>query len=308
MRGALAISLVLLGLAACGPPLDRPEPRLPKDKAAACPPPPEPERQAVVVGTIGRLHMVESQYPISRLGDVLAAFKPDLVLVEVRVDAFRESRLEEASFEQAYVTYLARQRGVAVEPIDWFREQDLGATPPPVEPWDAAEIERREADVLGQSKLLTFDKANADDLRERVLSATLAEARHRGGDPVASRRRAWVQHLVASAAVRHERPKRVLAFVDVLDRPSVDLALRGVGYAALSPVDVVAKAKEVMMADVPADVVADWKAGLGRAHDRAARAEGPERAFWADRERTLAVAVERKGACCVTEAALSPPR
>lgn len=304
----VAIAVVLAASTACGPAADRPEPRLPRDSERACPPPPEPERQAVVVGTIGRLHLVESQYPLARLGDVLAAFKPDLVLVAIRVEAFRDAKLEESSFETAYVTYLARQRGLAVEPIDWFRDQDRGAAPLPVEPWDESEIARREADVLAQPRLLTFDKANADDMRERTLAATLAEARHRSGDPIASRRRAWMQHLAVSAVTRHDRPRRVLAYVDVFDRPAVDMALHEVGYATRSPVDIVAKAKEVMMSDVPADVLTDWRAQLARARERSARAQGAERAFWAEHARALEIAVERRGACCVTEAALSPAR
>jgi hypothetical protein len=306
--GALTTLGAAAALVACGPPGDRPEPRTAKDKERLCPPPPEPERQAAVVGTIGPLHLVESQYPLSRLGDVLAAFKPDLVLVQARVEAFRDSRLEEASFETTYVTYLARQRGIAVEPIDWFREQDLGAAPLPVDPWDESEIARREADVLAESRLLTFDKANADDMRERTMLATFAEARHRSGDPIGSRRRAWIQSLAASAVTRHGRPKRVLAFVDVFDRPPVDMVLLELGYTARSPVDIAAKAKEVMMTDVPPDVVADWKAQLGRVEERLAKATGADKAFWGAHERALAVAVERRGACCVTEAALAPAK
>src|SRR5690606_16661107 len=94
-----------------------------RPKAPPCPPPPEPARLSVVVGTIGKMHMVESRYGLARLGDVIAAFKPDLVLLGARVDAFREDRLEDASFEMTYVHQLAKARGIPVEPIDWFREE-----------------------------------------------------------------------------------------------------------------------------------------------------------------------------------------
>src|SRR5688572_25408348 len=92
-----------------------------KPKAPRCPPPPEPSHQAVVVGTIGRMHLAESRYSVTRLAEVLAAFKPDLVLVAVRVDPYREDHLEDASFEMTYVNHLAKARGIPVEPIDWFR-------------------------------------------------------------------------------------------------------------------------------------------------------------------------------------------
>src|SRR4051812_8332827 len=97
---ALAFSTSAVALGGCDP-----EDRVPakSPKAKPCPPPPEPAYQAEVVGTIGKYHLVESRYPLSRLGDAFAAFKPDLVLVAVRVDPFREGHLEDASFEMTYV-------------------------------------------------------------------------------------------------------------------------------------------------------------------------------------------------------------
>ena len=174
-----------------------------KPKPPPCPPPPEPELQPVVVGTIGKMHLVESRYELSRLGDVFAAFKPDLVFVAVRGDALREDRLEDASFEMSYARHLAKARGVPVEPIDWFREDDLVAPPAALEPYAVTEIERREAQLLRAPRLYTFEQANGAELHEKVLLAIGAAARHRGGDPLASRRRAWIQHLTADAVNRH---------------------------------------------------------------------------------------------------------
>jgi hypothetical protein len=275
-------------------------------KPRPCPPPPEPTYQATVVGTIGKMHMVESRYPLSRLGDVLASFKPDLVLVAVRVDPYREGHLEDASFEMTYVTNLARQHGAAVEPIDWFREQDLGAPPAAVEPWDEAEIAKREAEVLASPKLYNFDVANGTELAEKVLLATDAEARHRSGNPLVSRRHAWMQQLAGSAVSRNGRPKRVLAYVDVLDRPIVDHLLHGVGYTMKEPPAVAAKSKDEIIADIPVDVINDWRAQLGRAGARIESAKTPgEKAFWADRQRTLSVVVDKKAACCVPQSSLA---
>jgi hypothetical protein len=303
---ALAASL-LLGASASG---CDPSERLParSAKAPPCPPPPEPTYQAAVVGTIGKLHLVESGYPIARLGDVLAAYKPDLVLVAVRVDAFREARFEEASFEMTYVTSLARQRGVFVEPIDWFRDEELGAPLPAVEPWDAAEIARRDAELLTLPRLYTFAQANSEGLLQQVLRATGAEARYRGGSPVAARRRAWMQELIASAVTRHGRPKRVLAYVDVLDRPGADGALHALGYATQEPAAIVGKSKDELIADLSSDVLADWRGQKDRAGHRllAAKTKG-ERAFWADQRRALEVVTDRRAACCVTQATLAPP-
>jgi hypothetical protein len=301
--GAVASSTLVLGC--------EPSERVPArgPKAPPCPPPPEPAYQATVVGTIGKMHMVESRYPLSKLGDVLASFRPDLVLVAVRVDPYREGHLEDASFEMTYVANLAKQHGVAVEPIDWFREQDLGAPPTAVEPWDEAEIAKKEAEVLAQPQLYNFDVANGAELAEKVLLATDAEARHRSGNPLVSRRHAWMQQLAGSAVSRNGRPKRVLAYVDVLDRPVVDLLLHGVGYTMREPVAVAAKSKDELIADIPSDVMNEWRAQLDRTRSRIEGAKTPpEKAFWADRQRTLQVVVDKHAMCCVTQASLTADR
>ncbi|MBS2013881.1 MAG: hypothetical protein JST00_13410 [Deltaproteobacteria bacterium] len=284
-----------------------PSDRLParNPKCPVCPPPPDPAFQAVVVGTIGKMHMVESRYPLSRLGDVLANFNPELVLVAVRVDPFREDRFEDASFEMTYVAHLARQHGASVEPIDFFREQDLGAPPAPVEPWDAAELAKRETDVLSSPQLYTFEQANGPELLQRVLLANAANARYRNGDATGARRRGWIEQLTVSAIARHDRPKRVLAFVGVLDRATVGGALASAGYTAKAPSDVIAKSKETMIGDMPPEVLAAYKTQLDRTKDRAEKATGAERAFWEEKKQVLSVVVERRAACCVTQSALS---
>jgi hypothetical protein len=291
------LSLALLGLAACGPPEES------KMKPPPCPPPPEPEHQAVVVGTIGKLHLVESRYPLATLAETMAVFKPDLVLVAVRVEPFRENRLEDASFEMTYVQWLAKTRGAAVEPIDWFRFEDLEAKLPPVEPADETSIEARETDILAAPKMYTFEQANGLELEEKLLLAQGSRARHRSGDALASKRRAWIQHLAADAAIRFNRPKKVLAYVDVLDRPAIDMVLSALGYASRTPVDVLAKSKEGLAAgDVPSEVVSEWRAEAVRARANAAKGDA---AFWKERAKVLEIAVEKKGGCCVTQSALA---
>ena len=269
-----------------------------------CPPPPEPDHVAVVVGTIGKLHLVESQYALPRLGDVLADFKPDLVLVQVRPDPFKEGRLEDASFEMTYATWLARQHGIAVEPIDWFRDEDLAAPPPPPEPWDAAELARRESEILAQPPLFTFEQANAAETFERVLAAELAERRWHVGNPLVSRRRAWVEDLAMGAVARHGRPKRVLAYVGVFDRPSVDAALHGAGYTTRGPIEIVARAKDQMVADLAPDLLEEYKRQLDRLRARSEKTGAAEGARLAEHQRVLEVAVEKRGACCVPQSAL----
>ena len=296
----LAMAFVLLG---CAP--AEPEPAKPP-KVPVCPPPIEAEYQAAVVGTIGKYHLVESRFPVARLGDVLAIFKPDLLLLAVRVDAFREGHLEDASFEMTYVNALAHQHGVVVEPIDWFREQDLAAPPAAVEPWDESEIARREGAILTEPRLYTFEQANGKDLGQRIFLAGLAEARHRSGDALVSRRHAQMAQLAASAVERHGRPKRVLAYVDVLDRPSLEALLHGVGYATPEPAAIVQNAKDEIIGDIPGDVLAEWQSQQARAHANTEAAKTPpEKTFWAEREHILRLVNEKHAQCCVTQSAVN---
>lgn len=275
-----------------------------RPKPPPCPPPPEPEYQSVVVGTIGKLHLVEPRYPLAKLAETMAVFKPDLVLIAARVEPFREDKLEDAPFEMTYVHYLAKARGAAIEPIDWFRLEDLSAAPAPVEPPDEAGIEQRETELLHQPKLFTFEQANDLDLSRKLLLASASEARHRSGAPIASRRRAWMQHLTTDATVRFNRPKKVLAYVDLFDRPLIDMTLSGLGYTSRTPVEVLAKSKESLAAgDVPTEVMSQWRVEGVRARANAGKSPS-EAAFWNERAKVFEVAVEKRGGCCVTQSAL----
>jgi hypothetical protein len=95
--------------------------------------------EAMVVRTIHSQHLVQPGDPLVVLRSRLDAFGPDLVLVEARPEAFEHGRLEDGPFEMTYVTLLARLAGRDVAPIDWWREEDVGAeTPAPdevVEAW-----------------------------------------------------------------------------------------------------------------------------------------------------------------------------
>jgi hypothetical protein len=272
--------------------------------APPCPAPIESDRQVVVVGTIGKLHMAEAKYPIQKLGEVMSAFKPDLVLLAVRADAFREGSYEDASFEMTYLAALAKNRAIPAEGIDWFREQDLVAPLPAVDPASEAENARRGAEILARPKLYPFEQANGAELAEAVYLATTSEQRYRAGNPAWSRRAAHVGHLAIDAVEKHKKPKRVLAFVDVFDRPTVTLALGAMGYEWRDPVVVSKRSSEEMMSDLPPEVLGQYKNQLGRVRDRIEKAKGPEKAFWQEREKILEVVVDKRAACCVPTTAL----
>jgi hypothetical protein len=272
--------------------------------APPCPAPIESDRQVVVVGTIGKLHMAESKYPLAKLGEVMSAFKPDLVLLGVRPDPFREGNYEDASFEMTYLAALAKNRAIPTEGIDWFREQDLAAPPPAVDPPSEAENAKRAAEILSRPKLYPFEQANGTELAEAVYLASIADQRYRGGNAPWSRRAGFIQHYAIDAVNKHKKPKKVLVFVDVFDRPTVALALNAVGYESRDPIVVLKQTNEKMVSDLPPEVLSQYKNQLGRVRDRVEKAKGPEKAFWQEREKTLEVVVDKRAACCVPTTAL----
>lgn len=272
--------------------------------APPCPAPIEADKQVVVVGTIGKLHMAEAKYPLAKLGDVMSAFKPDLILLGVRPDAFREGNYEDASFEMTYLAGLAKNRAIPAEGIDWFREQDLVAPLPAIDPPSDAENARKGAEILARPKLYPFEQANGAELTEAIYLATTSEQRHRGGNPVWSRRAAHIGHFAIEAIAKHKKPKKVLAFVDVFDRPTVMLALGAMGYESRDPVVVSKQANEQMMTDIPPEVLSQYKNQLGRVRERIEKAKGADKAFWQEREKILEVVVDKRAACCVPTSAL----
>ena len=205
------------------------------------------------------MHMVESRYPLSKLGDVLAAFKPDLVLVAVRVDAVPRGPPRGR---------LVRD-DVRGEPRQAARR--LGRADRLV-PRAGPRRRRRARRAVGRG----------GDRAEGGRRSSAAAALHvRAGERRRARRRRcssrpaprraiapairWPRAVTHGSSTsprapssRHGRPKRVLAYVDVLDRPAVDLAARTASATRRrSPRDRHRKAKEEMIGDIPPDVMGD---------------------------------------------------
>ena len=85
--------------------------------------------------------------------------------------------------------------------------------------------------------------------------------------------------------------------------------LHGLGYTMREPVALVAKAKEEMISAIPGDVLDDWKGQLARARANVESAKTPpEKAFWADRARSLGVVVDKRGQCCVGQSSVDPEK
>ncbi len=266
---------------------------------------PEPDLQAMVVGTIDKDHLTQGGYPLSKLGDVFDAYKPDLVLVQIRPEAYKDNKLEDGPFEMAYVNTIAGSRGIDVEPIDYYKDADYGASPPAADPAEADQY-KMEAGWLDSLSPYTFEQANTRETSLKILDATNASNRFLKGNPVWSRRVAWITHNAAEA-VKKRKSKKVLAFVNILLRPYVEMRLLANGAVLREPVDVVNKAGESRESgSVPQPVVVEWQRGLDRLRDKLPR-RGPERAPILAKIAILEAAVNKQGACCVSPNVLIPP-
>jgi hypothetical protein len=302
----LVCSAVLLAAASCAETHKHTEsPSEPKRGPAVIP---EPELQAMVVGTIDKEHLTTQGYPFSKIGDAFDAFKPDLVLVQVRPDAAKDNKLEDAPIEQTYVNDIVGSRGIDMEPIDWFREIEMGMPLPNPESTDV-ESYKREAGWLDAYDPMTFEQANSRETSQKILVALNARARYLGGNALWEKRQAWIQHNAAEAMKKHKGVRRVMVVIQVMHRPELEMYLQNMGAVIRNAADVVAKASETREAGaVPATTVTQWKQELNRLKEKleSAPKKGPERVPLAAKIAVLQVAVDKSGACCVPPSLLVP--
>ncbi len=284
MKLFLSQVLVLgtLGFGACVPP----EPAHPSKAERPCVT--EPEEQAMVLATIGDLHLSTPAYPLSRVGDAMDAFRPDAVLFDVAPTALRGDREVEAPVELAYVAHVAGTRGSDV----------FGVGQRPV---GGPEGDRDPSADADAGPAATFDSLNGAAAARRVDEAQNARARRPQGDPGWARDEAWLEHET-DAAIDVKKPKRVLVLTGALHRAAMESHLRSRGYLVKDPVAVLAGSKvERDPARAPDAVLAAWTRQLATVRAEAAR-EAPvhDRAWLAWRAAVLELALRRSGGCCVT--------
>lgn len=294
MRHACLLAAVML--LTCIPP-EKPaksgEP--PKD----CPKlPPEPEMQAMVVGSLGEYHLVNSGYPFSKLGDAMDAFRPDLVLIDQSPEVIKE-RPEEASVEVEYVKYIAGTRAGDVEPIDTNRVDDDVKLP--IEAADDAQIKPAVEYLDGLIKL-GYAEANSQETALKILGAVNTQQRFGKGAPNFTRREAWLEKGIDDALAQ-KKPKRVMAVVYLQNRPFVEQHFREIGAGVKNPVEATKATKESREENtVPPLVIKAWTQQLDRLRDRLSRMkrDTPQKAWLQTQANIIQAAVDRSGQCCVS--------
>jgi len=261
---------------------------------------------AMVLATIHEYHLSTSGYPFSKLGDAMDAFRPDLVLIDAPPEILKEGKPEEASVEVEYIKYVAGTRAGDVEPIDTNRVD------PPILPAAEKEDEgtlQRDTSILDSLDTMSFEQANSQEAGLKILGALGAKARFQKGNPDFNRREAWLEHAIDEVVAR-KKPKRVLAVVDVVNRPSIEGHFFTMGAGVKNPVDLVKVAKETREEGaVPSLVVKAWSQQLDRLRDRTSRMrkDSPEKQWLLQQMAILQVAVDKQGACCVSPERLRQP-
>jgi hypothetical protein len=267
-------------------------------------PPASPAPIGLVVATIHKGHLVQPGYPLATLDAVLEAARPDLVLVEIRPEAFAQGHFEDGPFEMTYVVQRARARGIPVVGIDWWLDAELGSPEPSLPPAEQAALEAELAPIP-EPGWATFAQVNGPEERARGAKEQNAFARLQAGNAAWNRRQAWFNHQALEAIAR-AHPQRVVAFVGYAHRPELEQALFSVGLHLLQGTDLTLGAVDAH-APAPADVVEAWKAGLARLQAQAAAQQGVARQKIEAKLRYFGVAVERQGRCCVDERSLEVP-
>lgn len=269
--------------------------------------PAEPDLVATVVGTIGRDHLTTEGYPLTRIADIIDVFKPDMLLLQVRPDAYKQLKLEDASFEMTYVNGVAGTAGVDTEPFDWFRDEDVmpaaafgpedspsakkekkGGKPQPVsvtslksaippDPFNflrAPEIDpdmmdayKTESAPLDTLGFLSFTDANNDDQSLKIWNAMSARIRYTTGYSALARRLAWMEFNATQAFMKQKGSIHRLMVVANVRYRSA-LEQMVAGYGAVVRDPVAIQKKTDQAHDsVPDSVVAEWRREIDRLRD-----------------------------------------
>jgi hypothetical protein len=299
VRSAVGLVGILVG---CNLPEEKPA----KAPAAVAQCPPEPEVQGMVLSTIHEYHLAVSGYPLAKIGDVMDAFRPDLVLLDLPPDELKGDHQEEAPLEVEYVKYVAGTRTADVEAIGpEGYEAPIGAKP---EKEDEERL-RRETTVLDALDTLSFEEANGREMTNRIRDALNAKARFMKGNPDWARHQGWLEHG-AMKAIAAKKPRRVLAVVDPSNRPHMEALFYALGMAVKDPIKAASEAKEKRdEGPVPSLVVKAWSQQLDRVRDRIQRLKPgvPERVWLEQQLTVLQLAIDKNGACCVKPEMLRPP-
>ncbi len=303
-RFVLALGLFAVAAAsACYLPGEKPKSAA--DKIPKCP---EPAMYGMVLATIHEYHLADQGFPLARVGDVLDAYRPDVVLVDIPDDILKGDHPEMGPVELEYVKYIAGTRQTDVVSI---------APPPRDEPPVNAQPDKLDVDALrnevGTSldDLTTesFEQLNGDEGTLKIYKGLNARTRYVKGNPDWAMHEAWLERG-ADKAIATAKPRKVLAIVDPEYRWALQAYFAGRGMGIKNPVKVVAKSTERREeSSVPAIVLHAWQEQADKLRDRESRLQpGDDRSSIEAQLRVIEAAVDKNGGCCVSPDVLHPPQ
>src|SRR5580704_5361490 len=85
MGASLALSLTAAGCGGSGKPAVSSSEASAQAQSSAS----EPDLVAVIVGTEGRDHLLKDGYPLTKIADIIEVLKPDMILIQIRADAYK---------------------------------------------------------------------------------------------------------------------------------------------------------------------------------------------------------------------------
>lgn len=297
MRNPFTLLCLVGVLVTCLPP-EKPAESAATSKKDCPKPPPEPDVYAMVVSSVHEYHLVTTGYPLSKIGDSMDAFRPDLTVIDEQPDVMKE-RPEEVSVETEYIKYIAGTRASDVEPIAPARtDPDVEFK---VEPADDTALKAFD-DFMDNLNGLSFEEANSHDTTKKIMDVHNARQRLAKGEPNFTRRQAWLEKDLDDVIARRH-PKRIMVVVDGTHRPAMEAHLRQIGAGIKQPIELVKAAKESREENtVPPLVIKAWTTQLDRLRDRLSRLkkDTPQRQWLQIQANIIQAAVDRSGQCCVS--------
>jgi hypothetical protein len=303
LRGRLILALAGLALlAGCQIGEERQ-----KAKAPVVQCPPEPPIKGMVLATIHQFHLANSAYPFSRIGDVLDAYRPDLILVDVGVETLKGSHPEDGPLDLEYIKYVASTRSTEVVPIG------LDSEDPPIAPRAEKSDEEALAKEGGPTDPvawmnLGFEEANSVDAGKKMLAELNARTRYLKGNPDWARHEAWLE-TAADKAIADKKAKKVIAIVTPMYRAALEGHFYAMGMGIKNPVKVASESADKRdESQVPSVVLSTWHDYLAALQNRVHRMHAGQDRTWLEfRVNVFQLAVDRHGTCCVSLDMVTPP-
>ncbi len=173
---------------------------------------------------------------LNRLSALIDSYRPDLVLVEIRQEAFKKGWYDDGPFEMTYITSYAQSKGIAVKPIDWYHDEEIGRPQPAAEA--SAQVDYDRETSRAKSGVVwppTYEKPICEDITLR--NCLLSISKRDTWEPRAPGM--FVRHVSTTMLFKQLKDtRRAMAFVRARHRVELQSYLDDHGGAMRSPLSI----------------------------------------------------------------------